>query len=668
MAPFPKVDVESLPWGDFEVLSLDIFDTTLARLSGPPASVFELLESRLVVDYGEQFSGFSKRRAEIDSAARRKAWEERQVEEITLDDIYACLGESWAPAQGLENKLQALEEELEGQVLYGLEQTRQLISAARTRHKKVIFVSDMYLSETFIAQQLERCGFSDYDHLFVSSTEGCLKWSGRLYKTVEERLQLRSTQFFHIGDNAEVDGKKAQEAGWQSRVLTKSEISKLGIHPLAQPLEPSAAPSDHLIQTALLSRHFDPLPQEQNDSFWFGFGFEYAAPLYFGFLRFILKQVKGRGLESVYFLSRDGYFLKELYDTLTKGNSAYPESKYLYASRRGLKFPAIEKIDAATEDWLAEGINLSVGDFFERMGMDPGAFTEHIGRYGFSDHNQIVRSGFDYDALRRLFHEIEPAIIAAAKEERGHYLDYLRGVLGKEEPFVMVDVGWNASLQKALKNLFRLGGIERPLEGLYLGTYEGAEPSASIDSTLASYLVNYGQPAEHLRLIRYGVALIEFLFAAPETTFLRMQRNKDGKISPLLHGLHENAEDLSSLSDLHDGVRAFFNRIGGLAEAPGLDPRAETVVKITDRWLAHPSYEEAIELSKVAYPDGWGGVFHQSKMADTKGFWSRALSPKKAKSHFKSSHWRPGYDALLSPLQRAILRLWHPAMRMDREV
>lgn len=670
MAPLSKVSIEALPWDDFEVLSLDIFDTTLARLSGPPESVFALLESRLVEELGAQFSGFAQRRVEIDSAARRKAWDDRQVEEITLDDIYASLAESWAPAQGLEDKLSALEEELEAHVLYGLEGTRRLISAARARHKKVIFVSDMYLSESFIAQQLERCGFSDYDHLFVSSAEGRLKWSGKLYEAVEERLQLPSTHFFHVGDNAEVDGKKAQAVGWKSHVVAKpeTEFNKLGTHPFAQKLASSAPPSDHLIQTALLSRHFDPLPQEQNNSFCFDFGFEYAAPLYFGFLRFILQKVKGRGLESVYFLSRDGYFLKELYDALTEGNNAYPKSKYLYASRRGLKFPAIEKIDAATEDWLVEGIHLSVGDFIARMGMDPAEFADHISRYGFRDSNHIVSSGFDYDALRRLFREIEPAILAAAKDERDLYLDYLQETLGADEPFVMIDVGWNASLQKALKHIFRLGGIQRPLEGLYLGTYEGARPAAADDSTHASYLVNYAQPAEHLRLIRYGVALIEFLFAAPETTFLRMERNTSGELHPLLHSLHENAEDLSELSDIHDGVRAFFGRIGPLALAPGLELSPVSIVHITHRWLAEPTREEARYLSKIAYPDGWGGVFHHSRMADTSGFWSRALRPKKTKSHFKSSHWRPGYYALLSPFQRVILKLHHPAMRMDREV
>jgi hypothetical protein len=128
MAPLQKVDAQNLPWEKFDVLSLDIFDTTLARLSGPPHTVFQLIESQLVSQYGDSFLGFACKRVEIDAVARKRAWERKKSEEIQLEDIYQSLDESGASLGLGVRTLCDLEESIERAVLYGLEPTRKLVA------------------------------------------------------------------------------------------------------------------------------------------------------------------------------------------------------------------------------------------------------------------------------------------------------------------------------------------------------------------------------------------------------------------------------------------------------------------------------------------------------------------------------------------------------------
>ncbi|MFP4541731.1 MAG: hypothetical protein ACLFR7_08870 [Opitutales bacterium] len=447
-------------------------------------------------------------------------------------------------------------------------------------------------------------------------------------------------------------------------------LARLAPHPLARSTPKPVAIGQALLQGTLVSALVDPPPRGEADPFWFRFGYAYAAPLYAGFLRFILDAVKGRGLKRLYFLSRDGHFLRQLYDEATAGDPSYPESRYLYASRRALNFAAIEKLDPGTEDWLAEGIRLTVGQFFERMGMDPAPFAEHLRRYGFEGPDHTVRTAFEYDALRRLYRELEPAIVAAAREERARYREYLEGELGPpEEPCVLVDVGWNASLQDALHRILATGPSSRPIEGLYLGTYARArERVVPGTSSHRSYLLTYGEPEATMRTVRAGVAHLEFLFAAPETTFLRMGRDADGRLVPEFHHEHENAADLAALAGIHAGVEAFCARLRGLEGWPGLSVDPRLVEAITLRWLVEPTREEARRLAAIHYPDGWGGTFWLSRMADVGGFWDRFPRKQRVKEHFRQSHWRPGYYALLNPLQRWLLRWMHPTLRMDREL
>ena len=337
----------------------------------------------------------------------------------------------------------------ERRALYPLPFAQQAIARARALGKRVIFVSDMYLPKAFCEEMLRSNGFDDFDALYVSSDCGLLKNTGSLYRHVLAELQLPGERILHVGDNP-----RPMANARPNTVCTPTPSKKPSICSSAFPKtrgSPSAkSPGANARESLFLGLSARGCLREDfvADPFWYRIGYQIAGPLIYGYVRFIIGQTRGRGLAKIFFLSRDGYILRRVYERLTADQPDCPPAGYLYASRRALNFAALTELNEGMENWLAEGIGLSVGQFLQRIGLDPNAHLEAIGEVGFKGPNQRVVEGADYTALRLLYRKILPTLQSAAASERAAYLAHLRaeGALSAD-PLVIVDVGWMTSIQ-----------------------------------------------------------------------------------------------------------------------------------------------------------------------------------------------------------------------------
>lgn len=653
-----------------DVLSLDVFDTLLGRRCAAPEDVFHMMEAELCVRHGDALAGFAAARAGVDSRARRRAWDQHQREEITLQEIYTVLLEDH-PGWGLTvADLMELEQAHERSQLYPLERGLEWIRAARAVGKQVIFVSDMYLAEDFCRRALQENGYTDYDRLYLSSTVGKLKHTGNLFAHVVADLGIQPDKILHVGDNPHSDGKQARKHGLRSVVVPKTAelLGRVEAHPLAAL---RGKPHRSAAESALLGLLARGCLREDafEDPFWYRMGYQFGGPLLLGYVRFIMSRLRGRGIEKVYFLSRDGFILKQVYDLLSAGHPAgeLPESCYLYASRRALNFAAITAIDPATENWLAEGIRLTVADFLQRIHIDPQQHLEAIRSCGFTGPEHAVVGGHEYTNLRQLYHVLEGPIVDAAATERAAYIDYLKsnGVT-EQSPLVLVDVGWMTSIQHSFSRLLESAFPQLKVEGFYIGSYPEARQRSSERSRHHHYLMEYGQPAEAMRIIRHCVCLLEFFFAAPEKTFLRIERAADGTLRPVCADKHENERDLPALAQIHDGILEFVREAHALAPRCSFEIAPEWPLALLQRLLGNPTAEEAERLGELQYADGYGAYFHHTCMARPSGWRALGLSKRDWKREFKATHWPMGYYKRLGPLEQWLFRRLHPHARFDK--
>jgi hypothetical protein len=153
-----------------DVLSLDIFDTALLRRVADPTTVFSLVEAS-----DPCLAGFADLRVWAELEARRLATEAGRSPEIGLDEIYDVVARKLQLSAADRIPLQTLELQSERNVLVANPVVLTWYERARALAKRVIFVSDMYLPATFLAEVLEASGYADPE-VYVSNTYGVGKW------------------------------------------------------------------------------------------------------------------------------------------------------------------------------------------------------------------------------------------------------------------------------------------------------------------------------------------------------------------------------------------------------------------------------------------------------------------------------------------------------------
>jgi predicted HAD superfamily hydrolase len=200
----------------YELVSYDIFDTLFYRRCGGFFKVFEKLEEKTGID------GF---------AQLRKGTEVRLLmklqREISLEEIYRALDEL-LPAHDWE-AIRKLELEIEEANLAVSARGRRSLQKARGTGARIVFLSDMYLSERWIQEQLRRHSiWQEGDLLFVSSESGSTKRSGELYEIVKSKFPGLSWK--HYGDNLMSDVLSAYRSGITAQWLPHSYFRSINDH------------------------------------------------------------------------------------------------------------------------------------------------------------------------------------------------------------------------------------------------------------------------------------------------------------------------------------------------------------------------------------------------------------------------------------------------------
>ena len=153
-------------------------------------------------------------RREAERRAREEAWLCSGAEEITLEQIYACL-------QNILPDLDvgyAMQEELavERAVCVVNPDIKAFYDDLQREGANVAFVSDTYLPIAFIKDVMKSAGYEGRHALFVSSESLATKYRGTLFTQVAAALGVSPARILHIGDNVRSDYRNGRRAGIRS--------------------------------------------------------------------------------------------------------------------------------------------------------------------------------------------------------------------------------------------------------------------------------------------------------------------------------------------------------------------------------------------------------------------------------------------------------------------
>jgi FMN phosphatase YigB (HAD superfamily) len=536
-----------------DLVSFDIFDTILTRLSVRPDSVMRSVGERVRHEYPSAI-GFFERRKEAETAAREaKDWSG----DVSLPEIYRQFQRDGGWTEEIVDAARMLEFESELDACVPRSSIVEAVAHAAHEGKRVIAVSDTYLERSQVDQLLKAAGVLEYlDEVYLSSEYGLRKDRGDMWEFLLTRERAGPGRWLHVGDNEQSDIQAATDRGL-STYHCMNPISLVSLGGLGEltSTEPQHWGNDLLMGPTVARIANDPFPatgrfRPVDIPLPGDVGYAVFGPVMMGFITWIANHPALSDVDHLYFLSREGFLLREAWEKVRiAGATHLPPSTYLYTSRRSSMA-------------AAQGVRFDVESIVEGSGFK-GTLSELLSsRLGLSlepDHPAArvpIELPEDEEMVAELLEQLRDRIGAHGSyelEDLTRYLD-VAGLSTSARPAV-VDIGYSATIQKHLQTV-----IGRGLIGFYMGTIAKASQVEGIGGSafgcFAEGLPGWSTPSTFLR----HSLLLEAFLTAPQGQTERVEV-RDGKLSYSFRSEHRSVQELTVLEQLHRGALSYFDDI-----------------------------------------------------------------------------------------------------------
>lgn len=344
-----------------EVVSFDIFDTLIMRPLWEPRDLFDLvaiISKDILPNHIRNI--FGQLRVEADRLARKHAltiYDSRR--DVTFYEIYSELQKLTGLSADIIDRIMQTEIDLELTLCTPRNTGKMLYDLAINAKKKVICVTDMYLPHKVIEKILLNNGYTNISKIYISSEYRTPKCDGLFNFMLKDFSNIKAENILHIGDNYYVDVVIPAEKGIRSFHMTKAtemfqnmngtwyggnSFFKIYQGGVPQNTDEQALwfLRNRCMIALVAKKMFDnpwvsinPESDFNGDPYLIGYyilGFFIDA-----IVHWLIDQTSGK-YESIQFVARDGYVIKQAYDIYIKHNAFInlPSSNYLYVSRKAL--------------------------------------------------------------------------------------------------------------------------------------------------------------------------------------------------------------------------------------------------------------------------------------------------------------------------------------------
>jgi len=538
------------------VLTLDVFDTALARQLDQPDDVYNVLEHRIADALGIPLPRVAGLRRRAENEVRQAAWA-RGEREVTLEDIHKRMVKLLGVKVEVVSRLSSLETELESALLVPREEVRELYRRVMEGGGRACFLTDTFFPEAFVATVLERSGYAS-PLVIASSKHGKTKsYRGELFHAAARRLGVEDVrEFLHVGDNLVSDVRVPSSLGvrvWHFPA-ERDVVARSG----GRFRQTGSAWSG--VAQGLVNRRW---ASEEVDLESLGYGV--LGPLWLGFVPWVLSRAKRDMVDQLFFLSRDGYCLKET------AQKAFGEGhSYLHVSRHVLYLAFVHVDFEEALNLLSQNYSgLTFRQALERIGLEVGSEGGR-GDWWLNHLERVISGAQDVELFKGVLVARQKDLKAVAAQMHERLGGYLKGTgILSGRRIGLVDLGWHGSLQKVLRALLDGFGFKGAVSGYYLGLFEQAKVPEMPD-TAEGYLCTRGEPLGAQAALREGPSVIELLHSAPHGSVIGFEDERS-RYQPILQ---DRPGEVSQYRDLvapmHEGARRFIADVLDLGEMLGV--------------------------------------------------------------------------------------------------
>ncbi len=432
-----------------DIISFDIFDTLIKRNVRYPQDIFSVVEKEFNATSTNAITDFKTQRIEAEKKARCLS----AKEDITIEEIYQLLSYE----EKVRKILMNLEINCEKKFLTTNIAIKEVFNYAISKKKTIILVSDMYLPYTFFVDILSTLGYTGYYKLYVSSSIGLTKASGRLFQFILKENNWEPSKILHIGD--------AKKADWIRPRL-------LGIHSYKIPnyvnnMLYSNKDISNDLNYNILSSFINNTVLSYTENRYKQIGYETLGPFIYGFCVWLHEYKIKFNLKRILFLSRDGYIIYSAYKKLFPKD----ECKYIYVSRRSLTVPLIHKQKNLKEvfDLIPTNRFTQIQIILDRLGIDYKQYESLIKDCGLKKDTSFTKEEFLKDSrFLKLYSLLEKQIKENSFNEYKSLESYIKQ-LNLQEKEGIVDLGWNGTIQNSFEKIIKDLNLKTTMYSFYVG-------------------------------------------------------------------------------------------------------------------------------------------------------------------------------------------------------
>jgi len=477
---------------------------------------------------------------------------------------------------------------------------------------KVILASDMFLPVESIRNILENNGVSRYTDIFVSSSTGIRKDTGELYKYILALYNVKPEEIAVIGDNERSDIQIPCDMGMLPiHVLRPVELAR-GLprwNSLVHMQEQSDNLDDELQLGLVIRKNFSAIelgnldPKQFVQVTPYHLGYSLVGPLLVSFAQWLLETSQRDGIQRLYFLSREGKIIKEVYDCWTQ-DLIGPISSYLIISRRAVSVANISNLKDIFEIAKFRFFPGKLKDFiFYRYGVDVNKLSNVV-----NPDLDVEVNDKNISIIADILKQIQMLILEQAQNEKPGLLAYLKNMNLDDEScnIAVVDVGYGATVQAHLNRL-----LERPIHGYYIITDERAEQVSQIYKVFSRGWLyeNIFMQSPNAPLIARLSFYLEKMLSACES---QVQRYELENGQPVAIYQKQSAAELAAhqiRQEIQRGAMDYTLEARHVRRTllPDLRPEKTIPTALWESFLSQMSAQEIAFMDKIALDDYYCG-------------------------------------------------------------
>ena len=341
---------------------------------------------------------------------------------------------------------------IESNVLYLNEDILELIKELKKLNKKIICVSDMYLSKEMIDKIFDNLEISKYiDKVYVSCEYLKNKKSGDLYDLVINDLKINYEKCIMIGDNENSDYNVPNQKKIKSILLDRKDK-----YDFYEKYINDNSPK-------IIKNNIIELSNINTDNF------EHCIFSLYNFIERLYYKLILNNKDEVFFLSREGEYLKKLFDYYVENTfNKKIKSHYLYVSRKATYLPSLKPLEKEEfTSLLRQYSYISIYEFLKSLNFE----ENEIKKIKKSLNIKNIEEKIGYFNESKEFKKLKKDKVFKDIYEKNrieqctNFKKYINAKT-KSKDLVLVDIGWNGSIQNNIQNIL---GENYIIDGYYYG-------------------------------------------------------------------------------------------------------------------------------------------------------------------------------------------------------